>query len=142
MEISREIESGAASLSGGERQRIKLAAQLGKERAIIVLDEPTVGLDPVTREEIWTHLRTLADDGVTLLVSSHVMDEATRCDRLILLREGEILSDSTLAELLARIAGEIRAYKSLVAARLRGETAHDDVTAAAALAAADAAPTH
>ena len=66
-----------------------------------MLDEPTVGLDPVLRRDLWQLFRRLAEEGRTLLVSSHVMDEAVRCDRLVLLREGRILSDSTLPELLA-----------------------------------------
>jgi ABC-2 type transport system ATP-binding protein len=64
-----------------------------------VLDEPTVGLDPVLREDLWALFHRLADEGVTLLVSSHVMDEAARCQRLLLMREGRILADDTPAAL-------------------------------------------
>jgi ABC-2 type transport system ATP-binding protein len=67
-----------------------------------VLDEPTVGLDPVLREDLWALFHRLADSGVTLLVSSHVMDEAGRCDRLLLMREGLILADDTSDGLRAR----------------------------------------
>ena len=67
-----------------------------------MLDEPTVGLDPVLRRDLWDLFRRLPGEGRTVFVSSHVMDEAARCDRLLLLREGRILSDSTLAELLER----------------------------------------
>jgi ABC-2 type transport system ATP-binding protein len=67
-----------------------------------VLDEPTVGLDPVLRRDLWRLFHDLADAGVTVLVSSHVMDEAARCDRLVLLRGGAVLADGTLSELLAR----------------------------------------
>jgi ABC-2 type transport system ATP-binding protein len=82
-------------LSGGQRSRASLAvALLGKPR-LLVLDEPTVGLDPVLREELWALFHDLAAQGVTLLVSSHVMDEAARCQRLLLMREGEILADDT-----------------------------------------------
>jgi ABC-2 type transport system ATP-binding protein len=66
---------------------------------LLVLDEPTVGLDPVLRVELWEHFHGLARAGTTLIVSSHVMDEAGRCDRLLLLREGRLLADSTPAEL-------------------------------------------
>jgi ABC-2 type transport system ATP-binding protein len=91
-----------ARLSGGERARASLAtALLGKPR-LLVLDEPTVGLDPVLRQELWSMFRALADTGVTLLVSSHVMDEAARCDRLLLMREGQLLADEAPAALLAR----------------------------------------
>jgi len=65
-------------------------------------DEPTVGLDPLLRRDLWELFHRLADGGTTLLVSSHVMDEATRCDRLMLLREGRLLADETPAELLSR----------------------------------------
>ena len=67
-----------------------------------MLDEPTVGLDPVLRRDLWDFFHELADGGTTLLVSSHVMDEAARCDRLLLLREGAILADLAPGELLRR----------------------------------------
>lgn len=83
------------SLSGGQRSRVSLAvAMLGTPR-LLVLDEPTVGLDPVLREELWSLFHRLADDGMTLLVSSHVMDEAERCDALLLLRDGRVLAHDT-----------------------------------------------
>jgi ABC-2 type transport system ATP-binding protein len=65
---------------------------------MLVLDEPTVGLDPVLRAELWDRFHALAAAGTTLIVSSHVMDEAGRCDRLLLLRDGELLADSTPAQ--------------------------------------------
>ena len=68
---------------------------------VVVLDEPTVGLDPVLRAELWDLFRRIAEAGTTMIVSSHVMDEALRCDRLLLLREGRIVADTTPAELLA-----------------------------------------
>jgi len=89
-------------LSGGQKARVSLATALLNEPAVLVLDEPTVGLDPVLRRDLWDFFHELADDGATLLVSSHVMDEAARCDRLLLLREGRILADLTPAELLRR----------------------------------------
>ena len=87
-----------ASLSGGQRNRVSLAAALMGRPRLLVLDEPTVGLDPVLREELWDLFRSLADDGVTLLVSSHVMDEAARCDRLLLMRDGRLVADATPAD--------------------------------------------
>ncbi|WP_082462085.1 ABC transporter ATP-binding protein [Agromyces sp. Leaf222] len=89
------------SLSGGQRGRVSLAAALLGEPELLVLDEPTVGLDPVLRVQLWDLFRSLADGGATLLVSSHVMDEAKRCDRLLLMRDGELLADDTVEGLLA-----------------------------------------
>ncbi|RSN18082.1 multidrug ABC transporter ATP-binding protein [Streptomyces sp. WAC 05977] len=90
------------SLSGGQHNRANLAVALLGKPELLVLDEPTVGLDPVLRDELWTLFRGLADGGATLLVSSHVMDEAARCDRLLLMREGRILADDTPAGLRER----------------------------------------
>jgi ABC-2 type transport system ATP-binding protein len=88
-------------LSGGQRSRVSLAAALVGDPELLVLDEPTVGLDPVLRRDLWDLFNRLAGSGRSLLVSSHVMDEASRCDRLVLLREGQVLADGTLAELCA-----------------------------------------
>lgn len=88
------------SLSGGQASRVSLAMALIGSPELVVLDEPTVGLDPVLRAELWGLFRTLADRGVTLIVSSHVMDEALRCDRLLLMRDGRIIADTTPRALL------------------------------------------
>jgi ABC-2 type transport system ATP-binding protein len=88
-------------LSGGQRSRASLAAALLGNPELLVLDEPTVGLDPVLRRDLWDLFHRLADDGATLLVSSHVMDEASRCDRLLLMRDGDLLADDTPDALLA-----------------------------------------
>ncbi len=90
------------TFSGGQLSRASLAAALLGEPELLVLDEPTVGLDPVLRRDLWATFRRLADGGATLLVSSHVMDEADRCDRLLLLREGRLLVDATADELRRR----------------------------------------
>jgi ABC-2 type transport system ATP-binding protein len=93
-------------LSGGQRSRVSLAAALLGEPELLVLDEPTVGLDPVLRRDLWDLFHRLAKDGATLLVSSHVMDEAVRCDRLLLMREGDLLADDTPEALLEHSGAE------------------------------------
>lgn len=93
-----------ANLSGGQRSRASLAVALLGSPSLLVLDEPTVGLDPVLREDLWSTFHGLAESGVAVLVSSHVMDEAERCDRLLLMRDGVFIADGTPAE-IKRTAG-------------------------------------
>ena len=88
------------TLSGGEQSRVSLASALLGAPELLVLDEPTVGLDPVLRRELWDTFHVLASRGTTLLVSSHVMDEAERCDTLLLMREGRIVAADSPAALL------------------------------------------
>jgi len=102
VDLTDHADVRVENLSGGQESRANLACTLVGDPDVLVLDEPTVGLDPVLRRELWDLFRRLAAQGRTLLVSSHVMDEAVRCDRLVLLRQGRILSDSTLPELLER----------------------------------------
>ncbi|MEZ4502422.1 MAG: ABC transporter ATP-binding protein [Dehalococcoidia bacterium] len=89
-------------LSGGQRARVSLATALLNHPQVLVLDEPTVGLDPVLRRSLWELFHRLSSDGATLLVSSHVMDEAARCDQLLLMRDGELLATGAPDELLKR----------------------------------------
>lgn len=98
--LSEQRHQTIESLSGGQENRVSLAVAMLGSPEVIVLDEPTVGLDPLLRGELWTMFRALADGGATLIVSSHVMDEALRCDRLVLMREGRIIADTTPARLL------------------------------------------
>lgn len=89
------------TLSGGQRSRASLACALVGRPRVLILDEPTVGQDPVLRAELWERFHALADAGTTLLVSSHVMDEAGRCDRLLLIRQGRLIADDTPAAVRA-----------------------------------------
>jgi ABC-2 type transport system ATP-binding protein len=107
------------TLSGGERSRSSLAAALTARPELLVLDEPTVGLDPLLRQELWETFHALAADGTTILVSTHVMDEAERCDELVLMREGRIVAASTPGQLLAETGTNTleRAFLALAEAR-------------------------
>ena len=100
----RVVDRVVGRMSGGERNRASLAVALLARPPLLVLDEPTVGLDPVLRRDLWNMFHRLADAGATLLISSHVMDEAERCDELILIREGSIVAQGEPDE-LRRLAG-------------------------------------
>ncbi len=100
--LSDRADQLVRTLSGGQRSRVGLATALLSSPELLVLDEPTVGLDPVLRRDLWELFAGLAAAGTTLLVSSHVMDEAVRCDRLLLMREGRIVADDSPEALVAR----------------------------------------
>jgi len=102
VDLSRNANQMAESLSGGERARLALATTLVGTPELLILDEPTVGLDPVLRVQLWELFNKLAAQGKTLLVSSHVMDEAESCHELILLRDGRVLAQGTPEDLRAR----------------------------------------
>ena len=97
--LGERSRQAVRTLSGGERARVSLATALLNEPELLVLDEPTVGLDPVLRRDLWDTFHRLADAGATLLVSSHVMDEADRCHELLLMRDGRIVVAETPAKL-------------------------------------------
>jgi ABC-2 type transport system ATP-binding protein len=106
LQLTDQSRQLVRDLSGGQRARVSLAAALVARPQLLLLDEPTVGLDPLLRRELWQLFRELAAEGRTLLVSSHVLDEARHCDEVILLREGRILAHLTPAELAARTGTE------------------------------------
>ena len=100
--LERQARQKTVDLSGGQLSRVSLACALVARPRLLVLDEPTVGLDPVLRADLWSRFRSMAESGTTLLVSSHVMEEASHCGTLLLLREGRLLARLTPAELSLR----------------------------------------
>ena len=118
-QLADRANSKVDELSGGMKRRLLIARGLINEPTILVLDEPTTGLDPQARHLVWRTLRRLKDQGVTMLLTTHYMDEAAvLCDRLIIMHEGQILAEGTPLELIRRIAGEtvIEAHSLDVAA--------------------------
>jgi ABC-2 type transport system ATP-binding protein len=102
VQLSDRVHSRIRELSGGMKQRCSLACALVHHPDVVLLDEPTVGVDPQLRVQFWEHFRRLTAQGVTLIVSSHVMDEAERCDRLGFIRDGGLIAEGTAAELRDR----------------------------------------
>ena len=101
VELGDRKGSPVLQLSGGMRRRLSLACTLVHEPPIMFLDEPTVGVDPALRVQFWAHFRRLAADGTTILVASHVMDEADRCDELLFIRSGRVIAQGSGTELRA-----------------------------------------
>jgi ABC-2 type transport system ATP-binding protein len=102
VDLGEQAGQVVRTLSSGQRSRVSLATALLGRPEVLVLDEPTVGLDPVLRRDLWDTFHRLAEDGATLLVSSHVMDEAGRCDELLLMRDGRIVATGSPDELRER----------------------------------------
>ena len=92
VDLADRTDSIAGTLSGGQRRRLSLACALVHRPPVLFLDEPTVGVDPLLRVEFWTHFRALVDGGATIVVSSHVIDEADRCDELLFVRAGKLIA--------------------------------------------------
>jgi ABC-2 type transport system ATP-binding protein len=99
VDLGDHADQVVGRLSGGQRSRASLAVALLNTPDLLVLDEPTVGLDPVLRRDLWALFHRLAEHGAAVFVSSHVMDEADRCDRLLLMREGRVIADDTPAHI-------------------------------------------
>ena len=118
VDLGGERDRLVGSLSGGQRSRVSLAAALLGGPQVLILDEPTVGLDPVLRKDLWQRFRRLAAGGVTLVVSSHVMEEAAECDRILMMRDGRLLADATMGAVLAQTGSSdiTSAFLALVAA--------------------------
>lgn len=106
VELSDRKGTPVLQLSGGMRRRLSLALTLVHEPQVLFLDEPTVGVDPALRVQFWSHFRRLAADGTTILVASHVMDEADRCDDLVFMRDGKVIGQGSGAELRAQAGTE------------------------------------
>jgi ABC-2 type transport system ATP-binding protein len=102
VDLADRAASITGTLSGGQRRRLSLACALVHRPPVLVLDEPTVGVDPLLRAQFWGHFRALADGGTTIVVSSHVMDEADRCDELLFMRSGRVIARGTGDDLRAR----------------------------------------
>ena len=102
VDLAEAADRTVATYSGGQRQRVALATALLPSPRLLILDEPTVGLDPRLRHRLWSQFRAWADAGTTLLVSTHVMDEAARTDRLAFLADGALVAEGPPAELLVR----------------------------------------
>jgi ABC-2 type transport system ATP-binding protein len=105
VELEEHGDQVVSTLSGGEQSRASLATALLGDPDVLVLDEPTVGLDPVLRRDLWAMFHVLAERGTTLLVSTHVMDEAARCDELVLLRQGKVVAVGAPGAILERTGG-------------------------------------
>jgi ABC-2 type transport system ATP-binding protein len=127
VDLTDHADQVVGRLSGGQLSRASLAVALLGTPDLLVLDEPTVGLDPVLRRDLWALFHQLADDGAAVFVSSHVMDEADRCDRLLLMREGRIIADDTPDQIRAQTGTDDieQAFLALVDAAAAAEAGAD-----------------
>ena len=103
VELEPALDRAVLGYSGGMKRRLSLATSLLHDPKVLLLDEPTVGLDPVLRSAVWRELRKLADAGAAVLITTHVMDEAAECDRICMLREGRIIADDTPDRIMSHV---------------------------------------
>lgn len=106
VQLTRFSKQRVGQLSGGQKARLSLVLALLNDPPLLILDEPTVGLDPLLRRELWELFSTLARQGTTLFVSSHVMDEAARCEWLLLMRDGRLLAEGSPSQLIEDTSSE------------------------------------
>lgn len=107
LDMSHALHHLVSTYSGGMKKRLSLMIALLHDPKVLILDEPTVGIDPILRKKIWKEFRSLQNRGKTLLISTHVMDEVTYCDHAILIREGKILAQDRIETLLKESEGNI-----------------------------------
>lgn len=101
--LAEDLNKPVAAYSGGMKRRLSLAMAILHKPKVLILDEPTVGIDPLLRQDIWKELYKMSDNGVTILVTTHVMDEALKCHRLAMMRRGVLIAEGTPAELQENI---------------------------------------
>lgn len=101
--LAEDLNKPVAAYSGGMKRRLSLAMAILHNPKVLILDEPTVGIDPLLRQDIWKELYAMSDNGVTILVTTHVMDEAEKCHRLAMMRRGVLIAEGTPKELQDRI---------------------------------------
>jgi ABC-2 type transport system ATP-binding protein len=106
-DLAERADQVAGTMSGGQRQRLALAAATLHEPELLILDEPTSAVDPRSRRQFWDHLFEMVDQGTTILVSTHFMDEAERCHRLAILDQGRLVADGVPDELMANVGATV-----------------------------------
>lgn len=124
VELTEQRKQVVATLSGGQQARVSLAVALLGTPPVLILDEPTVGLDPLLRQKLWALFAKLAQSGTTLLVSSHVMDEAVRCGDLLLLRGGRLIAEGSVDSLLKQAKAKDLEEAFIKLAKKQREAAH------------------
>lgn len=106
LSLYQDLDKEVQAYSGGMKRRLSLAAAILHQPPLLLLDEPTVGIDPLLRQDIWQELQDLSKTGITMIVTTHVMDEAEKCDQIALMREGRIIASGTSRELQERIGAK------------------------------------